>query len=185
MTILTKSEILVLIQKEGMVTGYGNLDEQLQPNGFDLRLDTISRYNNCGELYHNDKHLPELIELKPTASDYYLFQGNYSFSIMETVKLPIDICAITVQRSSVMRCGVITNIGFWDSGYNGRGFSQLMVNNPNGFWIREGTKIIQMIFLRNTKETEGYKGQYQYENIPEFVENKDIKRVRELVVANV
>lgn len=184
MTTLTKSEILGLIQKEDMITGYGNLEEQLQPNGIDLRLDTVSRYNNCGELYHNDKHLPELTELKSTASDYYLPQGGYSFSIMETIKLPINVCAMTIQRSSVMRCGCITNIGFWDSGYNGKGFSQLIVNNPNGFWIRKGTRIIQMVFFKN-EGTEEYHGQYQYENIPNFDKSGFIKimKRKELVVA--
>lgn len=167
MTILTKSEILGLIQNEGMITGYGNLEEQLQPNGIDLRIDIVNEYKTRGMLFGNSKSLPysKLMDAD-VANDYILNHGAYSFSIMETIKLPNNVCAITIQRSSVMRCGCITNIGFWDSGYNGKGESQLIVNNPYGFVIRKGTRIIQMIFLMSG-ETEGYHGQYQHENVSE------------------
>lgn len=169
MSVLTKSEILGLIQSKDMVSGYFNLGEQLQPNAFDLTIDNIYEYNNSGYIGHmGDKRIPDYkpVECFSGLGDsYFLPQGVYAFDIRETIKLPLNICAMTIQRSSVMRCGCITNVGWWDSGYNGKGFSQLIVNNPFGFNIKKGVKIIQMIFFRIINETEGYNGSYQKEGI--------------------
>jgi len=169
MSVLTKSEILGLIQNEDMVSGYSSLEDQLQPNGFDLRLDNVYDYNDNGDIGHlTDKRIPDykpVICSENLGGLYFLPQSVYAFDIMETIKLPLNICAMTIQRSSIMRCGCITNTGWWDSGYNGKGFSQLMVNNPFGFHIKRGAKIIQMIFLRNTETIEGYNGSYQGEGI--------------------
>jgi dUTP pyrophosphatase len=180
MSILTKFEILELIQKEDMISGYLNLNHQLQPNGFDLCVDNIYQYNDDGYIGWMDKRIPDYkpVEYFPNLGNmYFLQQGAYSFDILEIIKLPLDVCAVTIQRSSIMRCGCITNVGFWDSGYNGKGFSQLMVNNPYGLHIKKGANIIQMIFLKNTKETEGYNGSYQKEGIN--TEYNGLKRVLE------
>lgn len=169
MSVLIKPEILGLIQNDNMVSGYSNLADQLQPNGFDLQINNIYKYNDNGYIGHmKDKRIPDYtpIDCFPGLGNmYFLIQGVYAFDIMEIIKLPLDVCAITIQRSSVMRCGCITNIGWWDSGYNGKGYSQLMVNNPYGFHVKKGAKIMQMIFLKNTRETEGYKGSYQGEGV--------------------
>lgn len=166
MGILTKSEIKKFIIDEDMVTGYGSIESQLQPNGFDLRLDEIFEFNSRGMISPKEKTLPEYNKVPiDKLGDYILIHGNYLFSIMETIKLPKDVCAFTVQRSSVMRSGVIANVGWWDSGYNGKGFSQLLVNNYYGFIVRRTTPIIQIIFMENTSETDEYKGQYQYEGV--------------------
>ena len=142
-----------------MVSGYFSLEDQLQPNGFDLRLDNVYDYNDNGYIGHlTDKRIPDykpIIYSENLGDLYFLPQGVYAFNIVETINLPLNICAMTIQRSSVMRCGCITNIGWWDSGYNGKGFSQLIVNNLYGLHIKKGAKIIQMIFFRNTKTTEG------------------------------
>jgi len=169
MSVLTKSEILGLIQNEDMVSGYSSLEDQLQPNAFDLRLDNVYEYNDTGYIgYLKDRRIPDYKTVnyfEGLDNMYFLPQGVYAFDIMEVIKLPLNVCAITIQRSSIMRCGCITNVGWWDSGYNGKGFSQLMVNNKFGLYINKGVKIIQMVFLRNTKETEGYNGLYQGEGV--------------------
>lgn len=169
--ILPKAEIKKLIENEGMITGYKDLDEQLQPNGFDLTLDTVYNIDNHGAILINGKFLPYLQKIEKNGGDdeLYLYKldgiKSYAFDVNETVKLPLDICAITIQRSSIMRCGVTTNIGFWDSGYNGKGYSILNIMNPNGFTVEKNARIVQMIFMKNTSNTEGYNGQYQFEGI--------------------
>lgn len=165
MSVITKLEIEKLIRYNDMVSGYGNLNDQLQPNGFDLTLDKIYRYDESGFVGNKEKYIPKYKVIEPEVTGYYLPMGTYAFDIAETIKLPLDICALTIQRSSLMRCGCITNIGWWDSGYNGKGFSQLIVNNYYGFRISQHAKIIQMIFLNNTQQTEGYKGSYQLEGV--------------------
>jgi dUTP pyrophosphatase len=168
--ILPKWEIRKLIEEQDMISNYSDLDKQLQPNGFDLTLDNVYDIDGCGMMYTDDKFLPELNKLRPDVrgkiSLYKLDGiGAYAFDVCETVKLPLDVCALTIQRSSIMRCGVITNVGFWDSGYNDKGYSILNIMNRFGFVIEKGTRIIQMIFMKNISEIEGYKGQYQNERI--------------------
>ena len=163
--ILQKSEIKKLIENEQMITGYKNLDEQLQPNGFDLTLKNISDFYGVGSIFISTKYIPMYHELLPDAMNTYsLYKDRtYMFSVNETVKLPLDVCALTIQRSSIMRCGLITNVGFWDSGYNGSGQSNIFVGND--FMIEKNARIIQMIFMKNISKTEGYRGQYQFEGI--------------------
>jgi dUTP pyrophosphatase len=177
--ILPKAEIKKLIQEQNMITDYLSLDEQLQPNGFDLTLDEIYDFKLCGMIGKNEKYLPFGEPIEPDElTNYHDLAGTYSylFSINETVKLPLNVCAMTIQRSSIMRCGATTNIGFWDSGYNGKGYSLLNVMNQHGLRIQKGSRIMQMIFMTNTEETEGYHGQYQFEGIKTYhIKEMDLK----------
>ncbi|HUV75718.1 MAG TPA: deoxyuridine 5'-triphosphate nucleotidohydrolase, partial [Dehalococcoidales bacterium] len=53
----------------------------------------------------------------------------------------------------------------WDAGYSGRSQSLMVVYNPQGFRVQRNARIIQLVFLQLTRETEGYQGTYQGENI--------------------
>ena len=166
MSVLTKNEIRKLIDEKSMVMNCIDLEKQLQPNGIDLTLNTILTPTGYGFIGIDTKDVPKY-------QHYYLNNeclfklpfGMYIFNINETINLPSDICAITIQRSSLMRSGVNTNIGFWDSGYLGKGYSTLNVMNPNGFHIEKNASIIQMIFLKNTIPTELYNGSYKGEGV--------------------
>ncbi|GAI14182.1 unnamed protein product, partial [marine sediment metagenome] len=37
--------------------------------------------------------------------------------------------------------------------------------NPQGFRLQRNARIVQLVFLRLTQKTEGYRGAYQKENI--------------------
>lgn len=166
MSMLVKEEIKNLIINNDMISGYQNLDEQLQPNGFDLTLESLSKFCSHGVIKVTSKKLPDMIPIEPDIlGNYILDSGIYSFTINETIKLPTNISALTIQRSTIMRSGCITNVGCWDSGYNGRGLSILNVINKNGLIIEKNSRLIQMIFFRNTTHTESYNGQYQHENL--------------------
>jgi len=65
----------------------------------------------------------------------------------------------------LLRCGVTVNTAVWDAGYSGRSQSLMVVYNPQGFRIQRNARIVQLVFLRLTHETEGYRGVYQRENI--------------------
>jgi dUTP pyrophosphatase len=41
----------------------------------------------------------------------------------------------------------------------------MVVYNPQGFRVQRNARIVQLIFLPLTGETEGYQGAYQNENI--------------------
>jgi len=70
-------------------------------------------------------------------------------------------------RSSLLRCGVTVGTAVWDAGYNGRSQSMLVVYHPQGFRLQKNARVTQLVFMTVTGDTEGYRGTYQRENIPE------------------
>ena len=168
---LGSKEILRLIKEENMITDYINLDKQLQPNGFDLTVAEIFEVGQSGILKEGRK-VSLRIEKKnsycmPVMNKrYFVFaKGAYLVKFNEIIQLPKNISAITIQRSSLMRMLVHTQVGSWDVGYHGRGFSMLIVNNPNGVKIEENVRIVQMHFFKTTEVLKKYDGSYQKENL--------------------
>jgi dUTP pyrophosphatase len=171
--ILTKDQIRKLIVEQDMVTGYIDLETQLQPNGFDLTIKQIYNWREKGCIdFDNKKRVIANFELTNTSIcitevlGWRLKTGSYLFQVNEIIKLPNNICAISSQRSSLMRNGVITNIGLWDCGYSGQGYSILNVLNPYGIRIMKNARVITMWFFESDK-TEGYEGIFQHEGVKE------------------
>jgi len=94
-----------------------------------------------------------------------LVSGVYIITYNEIIHLPKNIMALASPRSSLLRCGVTVNTAVWDAGYSGRSQSLMVVYNPQGFRLQRNARIVQIVFLRLTEETEGYQGAYQGENI--------------------
>jgi len=94
-----------------------------------------------------------------------LVSGVYIITYNEIIHLPKNIMALASPRSSLLRCGVTVNTAVWDAGYAGRSQSLMVVYNPQGFRLQRNARIVQLVFLRLTEETEGYQGAYQGENI--------------------
>ena len=89
----------------------------------------------------------------------------YIVTYNEIVHLPNNIVALARPRSSLLRCGVTVDTAVWDAGYSGRSQSLMIVYNRQGFRLQRNARIVQLIFLKLTRETEGYRGAYQGENI--------------------
>ena len=165
---LSDSEIKELIETCGMIKGYKDLTIQLQPNGFDLTIRNIYELIDRGEIDFSNKNrkIPRRRELLPEKNIWNLYPRTYQFQINETIKLPSNIGAVTTQRSSLMRCGCITNVGFWDAGYNGKGISLLHIRNPKGLKLHRNARIIQMYFFEVGEDIEKlYNGMFQHEGI--------------------
>jgi dUTP pyrophosphatase len=94
-----------------------------------------------------------------------LIPGAYIITYNEIIHLPKNVMALATPRSSLLRCGVTVNTAVWDAGYSGRSQSLMVVYNPQGFRLQRNARIVQIIFLQLTTETEGYQGTYQGENI--------------------
>jgi len=167
--ILSKQDIHQLLQQEPpLIEGYVNLEEQVQPNGIDLTLREVALLQSSGKIALTDSQ--RLIsDLAPLAFDglgfINLLPGAYIIAYNEIVHLPNDIMALAKPRSSLLRCGVTVNTAVWDAGYSGRSQSLMVVYNQQGFRLQRNARIVQLIFLRLTQETEGYQGVYQGENI--------------------
>jgi len=167
--VLSQQDIRRLIKQEPpLLEGYIDLEEQVQPNGIDLTLREVAMLQSSGRIAVKDSQ--RLIsDLAPLAFDGLgfidLMPGVYSITYNEIVHLPKNVMALATSRSSLLRCGVTVNTAVWDAGYSGRSQSLMVVYNPQGFRLQKNARIIQLVFLWLTGETEGYRGAYQGENI--------------------
>ena len=167
--ILSKQDILRLLeQKPPLIEGCINTDEQLQPNGIDLTLREVALLQSPGRIAVKDsqRHVSALAPLVFNGLDFIdLMPAAYIITYNEIVHLPKNVMALAKPRSSLLRCGVTVNTAVWDAGYSGRSQSLMVIHNPRGFRLQKNARIVQLIFLRLTQETEGYQGAYQGENI--------------------
>ncbi len=167
--ILSKQDIHGLLQQEPpLVEGFINLDKQVQPNGFDLTLREIALLQTSGRVTVKDSQrlVSDLAPLVFDGLDFIdLMPGAYIITYNEIVHLPRSIMALAKPRSSLLRCGVTVDTAVWDAGYSGRSQSLMVVYNPQGFRLQRNARIVQLVFLQLTRETEGYHGAYQGENI--------------------
>ena len=167
--VLSGQDIRRLLQQEPpLVEGYVNLNEQVQPNGMDLTLREVALLQSQGQIAAaNEQRL--VSDLAPLVFDGLgfidLMPAAYIITYNEVVHLPRDIMALARPRSSLFRCGVSISTGVWDAGYSGRSQSLLVVYNPQGVRLQRDARIVQLVFLKLTRETEGYHGIYQGENI--------------------
>jgi len=167
--ILPKPDIHWLLQQEApLIEGWINLEQQLQPNGFDLTLREVALLQSPGKIAVADsqRSVSDLAPLVFDGLDFIdLMPGAYIITYNEIVHLPKNIMALATPRSSLLRCGVTVNTAVWDAGYSGRSQSLMVVYNPQGFCLQRNARIVQLVFFKLTQETEGYQGAYQGENI--------------------
>lgn len=167
--ILSKQDIHKLLQREPpLIEGYIDLETQVQPNGIDLTLREIALLQTSGKIATSDSQRV-VSDLAPLVFDGLGFidltPGAYLITYNEIVHLPNNVMALARPRSSLLRCGVNVDTAVWDAGYSGRSQSLMVVYNPQGFRLQRNARIVQLIFLQLTGETEGYQGAYQEENM--------------------
>ena len=167
--ILSRADIQRLLKNEPpLIEGLVNPEEQIQPNGVDLTLREVAMLQSPGKIaVANSQRV--VSDLSPLVFDGLgfidLVPGVYSITYNEIVHMPNDVMALATPRSSLLRCGVTVNTAVWDAGYSGRSQSLMVVYNPQGFRVQRNARIIQLVFLQLSGETEGYQGAYQGENI--------------------
>lgn len=169
--VLSREEILQRIAEAEppLLREMREVDAQVQPNGVDLTLGAVHRHLGAGRIAvdNSGRVLPELEEIQPDADGWYrLSPGAWHITYNEIVALPHDLMALGRPRSSLGRCGVTIHTSVWDAGYEGRSTSLLQVVNPEGFSVQRHARVMQLVFLTLSSRTaEGYRGQYQGENI--------------------
>jgi len=167
--ILSKQDIQRLLQQEPpLIEDYINLEEQVQPNGIDLTLREVALLQSSGKIaaMGSQRLVSDVAPLVFDGLNFIdLMPGAYIITYNEIIHLPKNVMALATPRSSLLRCGVTINTAVWDAGYSGRSQSLMVVYNPQGFRLQRNARIVQLVFLQLTKETEGYHGAYQGENI--------------------
>lgn len=162
----------ILARLEGaapLISDYLSLDEQLQPNGFDLSVAQVSRLSGPGALGRTnaERLVPEAEPLAFDADGWLdLRPGMYQVLFNEIVALPNDLMALGRPRSSLCRCGATLGTAVWDAGYTGRSTSLLVVSNPDGLRLARDARVLQLVFFTLDAATaDGYSGVYQGENV--------------------
>ncbi len=168
--VLDRASISELVASSNpLVDGYLDLEAQLQPNGFDLTLKDVAEYTSAGQVgpgtgrAHLPQSSPRLFDLDGFMN---LSGGAYVITLNEVINLPLDLMALALPRSSLLRCGAAIHTAVWDAGYHGRSQALLSVHNPFGFRLAKDARILQMVFLRLARSVEaGYEGRFQEENL--------------------
>ena len=165
--VLSKHDIHRLLQQTPpLMEGHINLEEQIQPNGIDLTLRELAMLQTSGKISVKDRQVSDLAPLVFDGLDNIdLIPGAYLVTYNEIVHLPNNVMALARPRSSLLRCGVTVNTAVWDAGYSGRSQSLMVIYNAQGVRLQKNARIVQLVFMRLTHETEGYQGAYQGENL--------------------
>jgi dUTP pyrophosphatase len=152
-----------------LVSEFTALDDQLQPNGFDLSVAELGAFTGAGALGRTnaERVLPAVTPLAFDADGWLTLEpGPYQVMFNEIVALPNDLMALGRPRSSLCRSGATLVTAVWDAGYRGRSTALLHVVNPAGMRIARGARLLQLVFFTlNAPTARGYEGAYQGENI--------------------
>ena len=152
-----------------LIEAYLSLDEQLQPNGFDLTLREIGHLTSAGSMGCG----PDQRELSATENLEFgpdgwlqLTPGPYVVTFNEVVNLPLDLMSLGRTRSSLLRSGVSIHTAVGDAGYRGRFQSLLVVHNPQGYGLQRNARLMQLVFFRLAQPvSQGYQGRFLGENL--------------------
>ena len=150
-----------------LVSGCVDAEEQLQPNGFDMTLESVAEFTGAGKIgaSNADRVLAETRDL-PFGADgcVFLGPGVYAARLNETVAIPRDVMALARSRSSLLRNGAAVHNAVWDAGYVGRSQVQIVVSNPRGIVLARNARIAQMVFFTLDAVTDApYAGLFQGE----------------------
>ena len=168
---LNREQLGALIRLEAapLITGYTDLGEQLQPNGFDLSLREIARFDGPASLgaSNADRQLPGGAAVDFGPDDWlHVEQGPHLVTYNEVILLPTDLMALGRPRSSLLRMGVSLHTAVWDAGYNGRSSSLMVVHRAEGVRLQRNARLTQLVFFRLTDPPQqGYQGGYQGEGL--------------------
>lgn len=167
---LNREEIKSLIDKDGLLSGYIDLDTQLAPNGFDLTAAKVFSFSGAGAIDFSNKERQlcsyrEEDPVKSAAGDkfgwWHLKRGAYKVLTNEAVKLPNNLSALGLSRSSLLRVGAFIQTAVWDAGFSGKSEFVLVVENTDGLRLKENARVAQLVFFPMTHTKEGYSGIYK------------------------
>ncbi len=170
MGVLSRQQIGALLKgPTPLVSGHVDLELQLQPNGFDLTLQSVARFQDGGRLGggQEDRRLSSTQEVAFDETGFiHLPPGTYLITFNEAVRLPDSIMALAKPRSSLLRSGVAIHNAVWDAGYQGRSQALLVVYNAHGFSVSRNARLLQMVFMALETPTDApYAGLFQGERL--------------------
>ncbi|PKB79192.1 MAG: hypothetical protein BZY88_14640 [SAR202 cluster bacterium Io17-Chloro-G9] len=152
-----------------LIESYLSLDQQLQPNGFDLTLREVACLTSAGSMGAgpDQRTLSDTEKLEFGPDQWlHLAPGSYLITFNEIINLPLDLMTLGRTRSSLLRSGVSIHTGVGDAGYRGRYQALLVVHLLQGYSLQKDARVVQLVFVRLVQAaSQGYQGKFQGENI--------------------
>lgn len=152
-----------------LIEAYLSVDQQLQPNGFDLTVRDVGRLASAGSMGAgpDDRELAALEGLEFGWDGWlHLSPGPHLITFNEVVNLPLDLMALGRTRSSLLRSGVSIHTAVWDAGYRGRSQALLVVHASQGYRLQRDARLMQLVFFRLPRPvSQGYQGRFLGENL--------------------
>jgi len=133
---------------------------EVQQNGIDLTLESISLITG-GVLKKDSRKIDEYIEVECEKGIYKLMPGAYSIEFNQKIKVPENMCAQIVQRSTLNRMGAFILSGVYDSGFSNKIGAVLRVDVP--IEVEKGVRIAQIMFFE-AESASLYQGIYNQSN---------------------
>lgn len=148
--------------EEGWVFGEDICKESIQPNGIDFKIERLYRLDQTPfTLLKNSKINRKTYEVLPNDNNIYLLNRNSQYDVLTNlrVKLPADVAATCIIRSSMSRNGLLLGNGLYDSGYEGT--VGTVIHTPNIEVMLEHNVRIGQIIFHSAQSAFKYSGQYQ------------------------
>lgn len=161
---------------EGWILGAE--ESNVGPNSVDLRVKQVFEIRG-GVMISSEgrRRLPEHREMKPRLlqdpfetlpnewsgeKNYYILSPGqlYQVEFVESVNLPLGVCALSILRSTMYKSGASGENGLYDSGYSGGTGMTIKVHATS--MIESRAPIAQMIFL-SSEGKRVYEGFYKDE----------------------
>ncbi|NYZ76684.1 deoxyuridine 5'-triphosphate nucleotidohydrolase [Candidatus Micrarchaeota archaeon] len=142
-------------------------DSQYQPAGIDVTLKEARAFSSAGKIDfdNSSRKISDTVLLEYANDEVHLKPGSYKVVFNEYVKIPADVAAMCLPRSSLLRCGANLDCALWDPGYEGRSEALLVVYNEHGIILKRNAKIGQLVFIKlSEKASSLYEGKYKGEN---------------------
>jgi deoxycytidine triphosphate deaminase len=137
-------------------------EEQVQPNGLDLTVETVFEQVEPGRIGREGKTIGDRREVAVEGDAFRLPPGGYVLRYAETVGIPEGHVGFIYPRSSLMRNSCMLDTAVWDAGYRGRGEGLLEVHHT--VELEPGARVAQLVLARADHEGT-YEGSYQGENV--------------------
>jgi dCTP deaminase len=133
----------------------GKISYGVSSYGYDLRVGTVFKiFTNVNSEIVDPKRFSDrsfvTIDTDETGRDYVLIPPN-SFALCETVeelKIPRDVLAICVGKSTYARCGIIVNVTPLEPEWRGKVTIEISNTTPLPAKIYANEGIAQMVFLK-------------------------------------
>lgn len=158
---LSGKEIRDLIGSDTLVTGFRDIEVQLQSAGFDLRVGEVEEFADVLSMGRLDftnarRRIPETRPLAPSKEGWRIEKGSYYLvRVAEGLNMPRDLVAQVRPRSSLIRMGGTVTNAWVDPGYRGRLQFGLVAHRD--LFIERDARIVQVVFFR-TKQAPAYAG---------------------------